>query len=190
MNMFNSLTQKSVSFIVCLLFWVMLTWCGNSWNIDSNWGFSIKNSWFSLEYNWNVELEWVLLNDEDLNEILALYQETWTNIDYKDSLLIAEKYSWWRGVNTFVQENLDMLEEQWLELDNIKKSQIPIVKNGEKINWVLVEYEIVEWFINKIPKLYISQLFVIQKENIILFSYITENRKACNYATEMFKNIK
>jgi hypothetical protein len=46
------------------------------------------------------------------------------------------------------------------------------------------------WFIENIPPLYMSQIFVEDGSNIILLSYSTENIQARNDASNMFKNIK
>ena len=146
--------------------------------------------WFSLEYNKNIDLEKVPLRTSDLDEIIDLYQEVWDSSEYRDSLLIAEKYAQWLWANAFAQDNLDMLEEQWLTLSDIKKTQIALNKYGEKINVVLVEYTITEWLINDLPLLYISQLFIPKDNDMILMSYITENKSSHVSALDMFKKIK
>lgn len=169
-----------------LLFFVV--WCGNTSSVDSELDISVFD--FSLTYNGNVNLEKVYLNDTDLSEILELYQETWSKVEYKDSLLIAQKYDQWLWINSFVQHNLDTLEVQWLLLDNIKKYQILLNKDWKEVNSVLVEYEILEWFISTVPVLYMSQLFIPENNWVILISYMTENSSARSYASKMFKNIK
>lgn len=168
---------------------VLVVWCGKVSPINND-EFELFVSDFSIKYGGKVELEKVYLNDSDLSDILELYQETWDNISYRDSLLVAEKYDQWLWVNAFVQQNLDSLEVQGLSLNNIKKTQIWINKNWEKINSVLVEYEITKWFISSVPLLYMSQLFISRNNGIILFSYMTENSSARSYASDMFKNIK
>lgn len=172
----------TVTIISCFL----LLWCGKS---SSN-NIYIDEWWIDLQYRWNIQLEKVSLNSDDLDEIIWLYQETGDKAWYFDSLLIAEKYAKWVGVNTFAQENLDWLTNQWLTLSNIKKSQIWIKINDWNVNSVLVEYEITSWFIDKVPLIYLSQLFVPKWENILLYSYITENKSARDSASSMFKNIK
>lgn len=176
---------------VCLM-WLLcflLIWCAENSNTISN-QIDLSVLGFSAKYSGKVKLEKVYLNDSDLSEILSLYQETWNNSDYKDSLLIAEKYDQWLWVNTFVQQNLDTLEIQWLSLDKVKKNQIIINKNWKDINAVLVEYEITKWFISTVPKLYMSQLFIPGDNSIILFSYMTESSSARWYASTMFRKIK
>lgn len=187
MNIFCRKVKRNQIYILIIgLCWVLLTWCGGTWNND----WTISSSRFSVEYNPKLKLEKIELNDEDLWEISALYQEAWNGNDYKDSLLIAEKYSQWLGINTFAQENLDSLEQQWLSLDNIKKTQIWIKNKEWKINWVLVEYEITKWLISELPKLYVSQLFIPNDENVILFSFITEKSSSRSLASDMFKKVK
>ena len=171
--------------LLCLL----SMWCGNkSSNVNNE--IELFVSGFSVKYDGNVKLEKVYLNDSDLSEIIELYQETWSKIDYKDSLLVAEKYDQWLWVNAFVQQNLDSLEVQGLSLDNIKKTQIWINKKWNKIGGVLVEYEITKWFISSVPLLYMSQLFIPGNDSIILFSYMTESSSAHSYASNMLKNVK
>ena len=103
---------------------------------------------------------------------MDLYQEVWDNSEYRDSLLIAEKHAQWLWANAFAVDNLDTLENQWLSLSNIKKTQIRLEKYWEEINAVLVEYEITQWLINEIPVLYVSQLFVPNGETMVLMSFI------------------
>ena len=163
-------------------------WCGGNKESSGIW-LSIGLSWFTLEYNGNVKLTKVPLKTDDLDEIVDLYQEVW-NVWYRDSLLIAEKYSNWLWVNAFSQDNLDTLKNQWLTLSDIKKTQIWLEKSWEKINAVLVEYKIVGWLVEEIPMLYISQLFIPNGRNIMLLSFITENKSSRSNVSNMFKNIK
>ena len=176
---------------LCLLFSVLacflLVLCGGWSNKDE----LVLNVWnFELEYAWNVKLSKVALKTDDLDEIIDLYQEEWDDIWYRDSLLIAQKYSQWLWINTFAQENLDVLEDQWLVLSNVNKKQIILEKGWEKINVVLVEYEIVEWLIPEIPKLYLSQLFIPEWSNVWLISFITENPTLRNNVSKTFQKIK
>lgn len=164
--------------------------CWNSWTWTWSEKFSVNLYWFDLEYNGNVNLERVQLKADDLNEIVDLYQEVWDDSEYKDSLLVAEKYAQWLWPNAFAQDNLDTLKNQWLTLSNVQKTQIWLERYGEKINAVLVEYEITKWLINEIPLLYISQLFIPDENSMILMSFITENQSSHLSASSMFKNIK
>ncbi len=182
------LTLKKVWIISLCLICFSLLWCGKS--IGGSDEIELSVSDFSIVYDGKVNLEKMYLNDSDSEEILELYQETWSSIDYKDSLLIAEKYDLWLWVNTFVQQNLDTLEIQWLTLDNINKKQLIINKKWNDINCVLVEYEITEWFVSSVPILYMSQLFIPRKDSIILFSYMTESSSARWYASNVFINVE
>ena len=173
-----------LSFAVCFL----LVWCKSD-DYSSN-EMNIKVGDFSLKYAGNVKLEKIWINADDLSEVIDLYQEVWDNVGYRDSLLIAEKYSQWLWINTFVQDNLEILEIQGLTLANINKKQIWIKKDGENNNAVLLEYEIIEWFVPEIPLLYVSQLFVPNWENIVLMSFLSENKSSRNVVSKMFKDIK
>ena len=180
--MLRTLKLLSIS-ILCLA----LIWCGSSW---SNWSkFIINVAWYSLVYNWNVKLWKVALKTDDLDEIIDLYQEIWDNIWYRDSLLIAEKYDQWLWINAFAQSNLDMLEEQWLVLSDIKKTQVKLETESGIMNAVLVEYKITEWFIEKVPVLYLSQLFIPDGHSVKLVSFVTENSSSHSSAVNMLKNI-
>lgn len=170
-----------------LLTFCLLTWCWDDWAWNS---LSLNVYWFELEYNGKVKLERVALKKDDMDEIVDLYQEVWNDSEYKDSLLVAEKYAQWLWANAFAQDNLDTLRNQWLTLADIKKTQIWMKVYGEKTNGVLVEYEITEWFIEDVPLLYISQLFVPDEENMILMSFITEDKASHLSASNMFKSIK
>lgn len=171
-------------FLGCL----SLSWCWGSWTWDND--FSITKYWFNLNYNWTVDLEKVQLKTDDLDEIIDLYQEAWDDLKYRDSLLIAEKFAQWLWANALAQDNLNTLEKQWLKISNIKKTQIWLKKYWESINTVLIEYEITEWLINDIPLLYVSQLFIPNDKNIILMSFITEDKYSRSSASNMFKNIR
>lgn len=174
-------------FMFCFLFSCLLAWCWNTWSWDS---LSLDVYWFELVYNGKINLEKVALMEDDMDEIVDLYQEVWNDSEYKDSLLIAEKYAQWLWANAFAQDNLDTLENQWLTLWDIEKTQIWVEMYWEKVNAVLVEYEITEWFIKGIPLLYVCQLFVPNDENMILMSFITEDKSSHLSASNMFKNIK
>jgi len=173
-------------FIGCLCF--TLVWCWSGWDGDD--GVVVNVAGYRLHYDWNVKLWKVPLKTDDLDEITELYQEVWDDVWYRDSLLIAEKYAQWLWVNTFAQENLDMLNEHWLTLSDIKKTQIWLKNSTWNVNAVLVDYKITEWFISSVPVLYVSQLFIPNKYNIKLISYITEDSSSHSYAVNMLKNIK
>lgn len=178
--------KKILCVMITSLSCFLLFWC---WKSNTN-NISINEWWIELQYRWNIQLEKINLNDDDLDEIIWLYQETGDSKWYIDSLLIAEKYAKWVWINTFAQENLDTLTNQWLTLSSIKKSQIWIKMNDWKVNSVLVEYEITSGFVENIPLIYLSQLFVPKWENVLLYSYITEDKSARDKASSMFKNIK
>ena len=93
-------------------------------------------------------------------------------------------------INAFVQDNIDVLDAQWMIISNVTKTQIWFENNWENISAVLVEYKVTEWFIEEIPILYFVQLFIPKWENVILMSFITENQLSANSASNMFKNIK
>ena len=80
--------------------------------------------WFDLNYDGKVKLERVLLKTDDPDEIVDLFQEVWNNSNYKDSLLIAEKYDQWLWANAFAQDNLDVLSDQWLTLSDLKENGV------------------------------------------------------------------
>lgn len=142
--------------------------------------------WYSLAYDGN-QLEKVNINNDDPEEILELYQEVWEDSEFRDSLLIAEKYSRWMWVFAFAQDNLQALKDQELKIENIKRYSVSTEKNNDML---IVEYEITEWFIPEVPLLYVSQLFIPEDENIILMSFISENINYRNSASKMFRNIQ
>ena len=130
------------------------------------------------------------MNNDDLDEIIDLYEEVWENLKYKDSLLIAEKYSHWLWINAFIQQNLDVLEDYDLTINNLRKTQIQFKNDNKKYSSVLVEYEISEWFIPEVPLLYISQLFIAKWDNILLISFTTEDSSSRNNMSNSLKKIK
>lgn len=178
------------------IFWILfvlfacfsLVWCWDSWTWSNN--FFINEDWFDLNYNGWVELEKVRLKTDDLEEIIDLFQEVWDDLKYRDSFLIAKKFDQWLWANAFAQNNLDTLSHQWLTLSNIKKIQVWFKKYWEDVNAVLVEYEITKWLVADIPLLYVSQLFVPKEHEMVLMSYITENKQSRLDASNMLKNIK
>lgn len=178
---------KKIWFLFCVWVCLIIAWCDASLNNNS---FSFHVSDFLLTYNGNVKLEELGLKADDNDDIIALYQEAWDNIGYKDSLLIAEKYSQWLWVNAFAQSNIDTLYDYNLSIENITKTQLNIEDKKGKRNAVLVEYDITSWFVESIPALYMSQLFIENDTNIILMSYSTESTQSREYASNMFKNIK
>ncbi len=177
-----------MSFVLCVLCTFLLVWCGNAWNGKNE--FVIDVWWFVLNYAWDVKLSKVNLKIDDLAEIIGLYQEVWDGVWYKDSLLIARKYHQWLWINAFVQENLDVLEGHELVLSNIDKEQIIFQIDWKEKNAVLVEYEIVEWFVEEIPSLYISQLFIPDWNMVLLMSFITESLSSHNSMSKAFKEIQ
>lgn len=146
--------------------------------------------WFEIEKNIKVDLEKVQLKSDDAEDIIDLFQEVWNDVSFRDSLLIAERYAQWLWTNAFAQDNIDILEEHWLELSNMNKTQIRLQKGDEEMNLVLVEYEITNWLIPEIPVLYISQLFIPYDNDIIMMSFITEDSSSRSSVSSMFKDIK
>lgn len=146
--------------------------------------------WFEIEKNIKVDLEKVQLKSDDAEDIIDLFQEVWNDVSFRDSLLIAERYAQWLWTNAFAQDNIDILEEHWLELSNMNKTQIRLQKGDEEMNLVLVEYEITNWLIPEIPVLYVSQLFIPYDNDIIMMSFITEDSSSRSSVSSMFKDIK
>ena len=180
---------KCISLVVLwILSCFFLVWCGNKWINKS--GLTIDAWWFTLEYLWNIELSKVALKTDDSDEIIDLYQEVWDDVWYKDSLLIAQRYSQWLWIGAFVEENLDVLESHELALSNINKKWVTIEKDWNEINAILLEYEIIEWFIEEIPVLYLSQLFIPDWNTVLLISFMTENSSVRNSVSNAFKKIK
>lgn len=165
---------------------IILSWC---WSSLDNEDLTIDISGFNLQYNWSVKLKKLYLKNDDLDEITDLYEEVWDNLEYRDSLLVAERYWQWLWINGFAQDNLDVLEEHWLVLWEIKKSQVKIKKDIEKFDSVLVEYKISEWLIEDIPIIYVSQLFIPQWTTVLLVSYISEDISARDNMSKAFKNL-
>lgn len=179
--------------ILWLILWLLvsflLSWCWwNSWTWKV--GFSENVYWYDLNYNGKTNLERVWLRNDDLEEIVDLFQEVWDDVWYRDSLLVAEKHAQWLWVNAFAQDNLDTLQEQWLTLLNIQKTQVWLKSKGKKVNGVLVEFEITQWLVSEIPLLYVSELFIPRGDDILLMSFITESHVSHLSALDMFKNIE
>ena len=181
-------SPKLLWILLCIIVSFSLLWCGST-STTSNKETAININGFELNYKWNINLKSLPIKTDDYEWIVALYQEEWKNLKFRDSLLIAEKYSkYW--ANAFVHDNLDIFKNYNLTLSNLKKKQIWFNKDWEKINAVLVEYEITEWLVSEIPALYISQLFIPKDNVITLMSFITENSLSRDYASDMFKNIR
>lgn len=180
--------KKWLSLLFSILACFLLVWCWWGWTSDNE--LVVNIWWYELGYNWNVKLSKVALKTDDLTEVVDLYQEEWEDVWYRDSLLIAQRYSQWLWINTFVESNLDTLEDHELTLSNIKKKQIFLEREGKEINAVLVEYQITEWFIEEIPTLYFSQFFIPDWTNVWLISFITESSTSRNNMSKAFKQIK
>ena len=178
---------RKVWFFLSLVPYFFLFWCWDSiWSGD----FSLNIYDFQLKWDVKSELQRVRLNSDDLYEIIDLFQENWDNTKYKDSLLVAEKFSQWLWVNAFAQDNLDNLINQWLWISNIEKTQLLLKKNQKNVNIVLVEYDIVSWLISELPVLYVSQLFMPVDDNIVLLSFITEDKSSRLAMSKVFKNVE
>ena len=178
---------KNLVFLFCIIVSFLLVWCqvGNG-----SWGeILISVKWYELKYSWNIGFQNVALKVDDSEDVIALYQEEWNDLAYRDSLLIAEEYVNWVWANVFIKDNLEILEKQWLVLSNINKKQIWFKKGWENVSAVLLEYEIMEWLIPEIPLLYVSQLFIPGDDNMLMLSYITENSSSRKSVSNMFKNI-
>ena len=91
----------------------ILSWCWKNWSSKNQ--TTIDMLWYSLAYDGN-QLEKVNINNDDPEEILELYQEVWEDSEFRDSLLIAEKYSRWMWVFAFAQDNLQALKDQELKI--------------------------------------------------------------------------
>ena len=173
--------------IFCILACFFLVWCGGWGNKNE----LVLNVWnFELEYAWNVKLSKVALKTDDLDEIVDLYQEEWDVVVYRDSLLIAKRYSQWLGIGAFVQGNLDSLEENGLTLSNINKKWVQIDKDDKKIDSVLVEYQISEWLIDELPVLFLCQLFIPDWNEVWLLSFISDDLSTHESMLSTFKHIK
>lgn len=172
-----------IVFSLCICF--TLSWCWN--NLKSKNQTLVEVSWYNLVYNGNALLEKIGVKSDDPSEIIELYQEVWDNSEFRDSLLIAEKYARWMWVFAFSQDNLQALKDQDLKLENIKKIPVSTKKNKDML---IVEYEITEWFIPEVPLLYVSQFFIPDDENIILMSFMSEDANSRDSASEMFENIE
>lgn len=165
----------------------IIAWCDTPENNNS---LLINVSNLMLRYNGNVKLEQLSLKADDKEEIIALYQEIGDNTKYKDSLLIAERYTQWLWINAFAQSNLDTLYDYNLTIENLQKTQIIINDKSQSRKAVLVEYDITSWFIKSIPVLYMSQLFIENGPSVILISYTSEDSQARAYMSNVLKNIK
>ena len=165
-----------------------MRWCWKSLVSENN--LTISTCWSELNYNGDVKLEKVYLKNDDLKEIVDLYQEIWDNSAYKDSLLIAENFAQWLWANAFAQNNINTLKNNWLTLSDIERTQIKLAKNWKIIYSVMMEYEITEWLITGVPLLYVSQLFIPCEKNIVLLSFITEDLTSHLQASKMLKSIK
>lgn len=177
-----------------IIFWILwltcfiITWCKHS--TITKYQTEIITSDLSLTYNWEIQLSKIIISNNDLEEITDVYEEVWNNTTFKDSLIIAEKSTQY-GINTFVQDNLDFLEIQWLEIKDTSKIQIWLKRDGKIENTVLVEYSIQWWFTSETPVLYVSQFFIpYGDKNVKLFSFISESKSARDSASKMFKQIK
>lgn len=182
------MNRKWLYLLFSILACFLVVWCGSNLN---SWDELVVNAWeFELHYGWNINLSKVPLKSDDLSEIVDLYQEDWDDVWYRDSLLVAQRYSQWLWINAFVQENLDVLEDNGLTLSNVNKKQILFEKDWKDVNAVLVEYGIIEWFVEEIPTLYISQLFIPDWSYVWLISFITESQSSRNSMSNAFKQIK
>ena len=164
---------------------VMQSWCGSDFNNKNQLNIDVWN--FVLSYGWNVELTKVYLKNDDLSEIIDLYQEDWDNVWYRDSLLIAERYFKWSWIDEFAVDNLTLLTNNWLTLNNIKKTNI--LTNNSDTDAILMEYQIVWGLVPDLPLLYVAQLFVPDNHTIRLVSYITEDSSMHKNIINIFKNI-
>jgi len=178
---------KSLSFLFCISVSFLIVWCQK---ITDTWDdIFISVKWYNLKYAWGLMFQNVPLKVDDNEDIIALYQEVWEDLVYRDSLLVAEEYANWVWANVFIKDNIKILERQWLMLSNINKKQIWFRKGWENVSAVLLEYEIAWWLISEFPLLYVSQLFVPEENSMLMLSYITENLSSRKSVSDMFKNI-
>lgn len=168
-------------------FILFLAWCGSSATNTSE--IKINSEWFTFDYKWNIDLEKILVQNNDPSDIIDIYQEAKESTPYKDSLIIAKWFNQWNWINLFIQDNLDTLEIQWLSIENIKRKQISITKNKKTYKAVLVEYDIIKWFIDSVPKLYISQLFIDIEPSFLIYSYTTESATQRSSISKSLKDI-
>ena len=159
--------KKYLSSLVLVIIAVLIAGCGSSRNSTL---LQIEN--FSLLYRGSVELEQQILNPADQQWIIAIFQENRTN-EFWDSLIAVESYNQWKGVNVFSQESITTLEERGLTIENLKTERFLLSCSKELKSSVVYSYFISSGFSLEIPQLYMTQLFIENGNNIVVFSHST-----------------
>jgi hypothetical protein len=90
----------------------------------------------------------------------------------------------------YAQEAMTTLKAQKLVIEAEKELKFVITCEGEKKSINLVSYAISSGFIEKVPKLYMTNLFVEGKKNTILLrSHQTEDAKEQQQMIKAFQTI-
>ncbi|MDR3168807.1 MAG: hypothetical protein LBU27_03470 [Candidatus Peribacteria bacterium] len=151
----------------------------------------LEASGYQIRYQGNVS--WVARETltETPNDIVALYTESGANSTYQDSLLLAEKYNQGKGVVVFSQEAIDTVKAKGLTLANERDEKFSISCQGEKKSVHLIAYAITSGFVQKVPKLYMTQLFWEKDANtLLLWSHSTENHSEQDAIRAAFQTLQ
>ncbi|MDR0607132.1 MAG: hypothetical protein LBG52_01990 [Candidatus Peribacteria bacterium] len=145
---------------------------------------------YQMLYQGKVSLVAREIPAENTNDLLALYAESGANNEYQDSLLLVEKYHQGKGVLVFSQEAIDTVKMKGLTVEDERNKKFTIPCHEEQTSAHLIAYVITSGFVHKVPKLYMTQLFLEKGTNtILLWSHNTENKNEQNAMWSAFQTL-
>jgi hypothetical protein len=151
----------------------------------------LETNGYQMLYQGKVSLSAREVPTETLDGVLALYTESGANSSYLDSVVLVEKYNQGKGVLVFSQEAMDTVKAKGLTLANERDEKFSISCQGEKKSARLFAYEVSSGFVQKVPKLYMTQLFLEKDANtLVLWSHSTETKSEQNAMRSAFKAIQ
>jgi len=173
-------------FFYLLLSSLVLVGCGKSAPTSQ---FSIGNHTF--QYQGDIQLQESSFSAPDVEDIIAIYEESWDTTTYKDSLIVTEKYNQGKGVIVFSKEAIDTLETQGLTLEDKKDERFVITCKGAKKSVSLKSYCVSAGFVSKVPRMYMTQMFVEDGDHTLkIFSHSTESKDEQKRVFQAFKTLK
>ena len=168
-----------------LLMLLLLAGCGTSSTTSV-----LSLGGYSFQYPGSVQLQESSFSAQDVEDVIAIYEESWDTTTYKDSLIVTEKYNQGKGVIVFSKEAIDTLEVQGLTLEDKREERFVMNCKGEQKSVSLISYCISAGFVSQVPRLYMTQMFVESWEHtLVIFSHSTESKTEQQQIRQTFKTL-
>ncbi|MDR0282949.1 MAG: hypothetical protein LBI53_06835 [Candidatus Peribacteria bacterium] len=92
-------------------------------------------------------------------------------------------------MNVFSQESITLLQDRGLSIENVKTERFSLSCAKELKSSVVYSYLISSGFSAEIPQLFMTQLFIENDNNIIVFSHSTTSEKEQQQIEKSFTTV-